>query len=159
MDAAGRLPVRMFFYGTLKRGGRYHGYCRGGLMTAEARVQGFLYDLPQGYPAIVVPEETVLAVGSDDPLADAREAKGLTRSALTEPKAPTIHGELYVFDDPEERLPALDELEGFSPNNPSSPYRRVLIPVWADDGGATLAWAYVARRPQGTHVPGGRWPA
>lgn len=149
----------MFFYGTLKRGGRYHAYCRGGLMTSEARIQGLLYDLPQGYPAIVVPEETVLAVGTDDPLADARGANGLTRPDLAEPGIPPVYGELYTFDDPEERLPRLDVLEDFSPNNPSSPYRRVLVPVRPDGGGVTLAWAYAARRPRGTHLPGGRWPA
>jgi len=62
----------MFFYGTLKRGGSNHAYCRGGLVTAEARVEGLLYDLPQGYPALVVPEASVLAVGTGDPLRDAR---------------------------------------------------------------------------------------
>jgi gamma-glutamylcyclotransferase (GGCT)/AIG2-like uncharacterized protein YtfP len=150
--------VRMFFYGTLKRGGYNHPYCRGGLMTTEARIEGLLYDLPQGYPIIVVPEATVLAVGTDDPLADAREANRLTRSGLTEPGTPAVYGELYTFDDPERRLPMLDELEDFSPNDPSSPYRRVLVPV-RPDGGVTLAWTYAARHPRGTHLPGGRWPA
>lgn len=159
MNAAERISLQMFFYGTLKRGGRNHTYCRGGLMTAEAHVEGLLYDLPQGYPAIVVPEETVLAVGTDTPLADAREANRLNRSGLPAPGTPTVHGELYTFDDPEERLPLLDDLEDFSPNDPSSPYRRVLVPVRSDGGGVSLAWAYVARHPRGTHLPGGRWPA
>ena len=128
-------------------------------MTAEARIQGLLYDLPEGYPAIVVPEEAVLAVGTGDPLADAREAKRLDRPGMAEPGTPTVHGELYTFDDPAERLPALDDLEDFSPAGPSSPYRRVLVPVRTDGGGVTLAWTYAARRPRGTHLPGGRWPA
>ena len=149
----------MFVYGTLKRGGRYHAYCRGGRMGAEARVEGILYDLPEGYPAIVVPEHAVLAVGTGDPIADAREARRLTRPGLAGPGSPTVHGELYTFDDPAERLPALDELEEFSPMDPSSPYRRVLVPVKPDGGGVTLAWAYAARRPRGTRLPGGRWPA
>ncbi len=149
----------MFFYGTLKRGGYNHPYCRGGRMTAEARIEGLLYDLPEGYPAIVVPEDTVLAVGTDDPLHDAHEANALTRSGLAEPGTTAVHGELYTFDDPKERLPLLDELEDFFPKDPSSPYRRVLVPVRPDGGGVTLAWAYAARRPRGTHLPGGRWPA
>ncbi len=149
----------MFFYGTLKRGGYNHPYCRGGRMTAEARIEGLLYDLPEGYPAIVVPEDTVLAVGTDDPLRDAHEANALTRSSLAEPGTTAVHGELYTFDDPEERLPLLDELEDFFPKDPSSPYRRVLVPVRPDGGGVTLAWAYAARRPRGTHLPDGRWPA
>lgn len=128
-------------------------------MTAEARIQGLLYDLPQGYPAVVVPEDTVLAIGTDDPLADARRTDGLIRSDLSEPGTPAVYGELYTFDDPEERLPRLDDLEDFSPRDPSSPYRRVLVPVRPDSGDVTLAWAYAARHPRGTHLPGGRWPA
>ena len=148
----------MFFYGTLKRGGPNHAYCRGGLMKAEARVEGLLYDLPQGYPALVVPEASVLAVGTDDPVADARAGNALDRPGLPEPGTPTVHGELYAFDDPEARLPSLDELEDFSPDAPSSPYRRVLVPVGLA-GGVTAAWVYAVRGPQGTHLPGGRWPA
>ena len=149
----------MFFYGTLKRGGSNHAYCRGGLMTAEARVEGLLYDLPQGYPALFVPEASILAVGTGDPLRDARGAGALDLPELPEPREPYVHGELYTFDDPEERLPSLDELEDFSPDDPSSPYRRVLVPVRPDGGGVTLAWAYAVRGPRGTHLPGGRWPA
>ncbi|CAA9393269.1 MAG: hypothetical protein AVDCRST_MAG22-746 [uncultured Rubrobacteraceae bacterium] len=159
MDVPEHLAIQMFFYGTLKRGGRNHAYCRGGLMAAEARIRGMLYDLPQGYPAIVVPEETVMAVGTGDPLADALGANRLNRSEVPEPEMPAVYGELYNFDDPEERLPALDGLEAFSPDDPSSPYRRVLVPVLPDGGALTLAWAYAARHPRGTHLPGGRWPA
>jgi gamma-glutamylcyclotransferase (GGCT)/AIG2-like uncharacterized protein YtfP len=118
VDAAGRIPVQMFFYGTLKRGGSNHAYCRGGRMTAEARVEGLLYDLPEGYPALVVPEASVLAVGTGDPLRDARGAGALHHPELPEPREPYVHGELYTFDDPEERLPSLDELEDFSPDDP-----------------------------------------
>jgi gamma-glutamylcyclotransferase (GGCT)/AIG2-like uncharacterized protein YtfP len=153
------LSVPVFVYGTLKRGGRYHAYCRGGLMVAEARVEGVLYDLPEGYPAIVLPEATVLAVGTDDPAADAREAKRVAGQYLTEPGSPTVHGELYTFDDPGERLPALDALEEFFPEDPASPYRRVLVPVLPLVGGVTPAWTYAARGPRGTHLPSGRWSA
>jgi gamma-glutamylcyclotransferase (GGCT)/AIG2-like uncharacterized protein YtfP len=159
LNTADHLSVPVFVYGTLKRGGRYHAYCRGGLMVAEARVEGVLYDLLEGYPALVVPEATVLAVGTDDPAADAREAKRLARQHLTEPGPPTVHGELYAFDDPDDRLPALDALEEFLPEDPASPYRRVLVPVLPVTGGVTPAWTYAARGPRGMHLPGGRWPA
>ncbi len=148
----------MFVYGTLKRGGRYHAYCLGGVMTGEARVEGLLYDLPLGYPALVVPEASVLAVGTDDPLGDAQAGAALDLAGLPEPGPPAVYGELYTFDDPEDRLPSLDELEDFLPGDPSSPYRRVLVPVRLD-GGVTAAWVYAAGSPQGTHLPGGRWPA
>ena len=149
----------MFFYGTLKRGGSNQAYCRGGRMTAEALVEGLLYDLPQGYPALVVPEASVLAVGTGDPLNDARTGNTLDRPGLPEPGRPAVHGELYTFDDPEDRLPGLDDLEDFSPGDPSSPYRRLLLPVRLESGGVTAAWAYAARDPHGTRLPGGRWPA
>jgi len=151
--------VRVFVYGTLKRGGRYHAYCRGGEMIAEARVEGLLYDLPEGYPAIVVPEASVFAVGTADPAADAREERELGRRGPAEPGEPTVRGELYAFGDPEARFPALDALEEFVPGDPASPYRRVLVPVRPDGGSVTLAWAYAARRPAGRHLPGGLWPA
>lgn len=128
-------------------------------MIAKASVKGSLYDLPEGYPAIVVPEASVLAVGTGDPAADAREERRLGRQPLAEPEGPTVHGELYTFDDPEARFPALDALEEFVPSDPASPYRRVLVPVRPDGGGVTPAWAYTARRPAGKHLPGGRWPA
>ena len=128
-------------------------------MTAEARVGGLLYDLPEGYPAIVVPEGSILAVGTDDPATDAREERRLGRQAPAEPEEPTVRGELYVFDDPGTRLPALDALEEFVPGDPTSLYRRLLVPVRTDGGDVTLAWAYAARRAAGKHLPGGLWPA
>jgi gamma-glutamylcyclotransferase (GGCT)/AIG2-like uncharacterized protein YtfP len=149
----------MFFYGTLKRGGYNHHYCEGGVMTAEGRVRGLLYDLPEGYPALVVPEETILAVGTADYLADARAEKEIGGPDLQAPADPTVHGELYAFDDPEQRLPVLDRLEDFDPNDPSSPYRRVLIPVTPESGNVMPAWAYVVRDARGTRLPNGRWPA
>ncbi|MCA1848734.1 MAG: gamma-glutamylcyclotransferase, partial [Actinobacteria bacterium] len=64
----------MFFYGTLKRGHANHDlFCRGYLRVEEATVRGRLYDLPSGYPALVVPEEDVHATGTADPLEDASE--------------------------------------------------------------------------------------
>ncbi len=70
----------------------------------------------------------------------------------------TVHGELFSFDDPEERLPAFDDLEGFRPGEESL-YERVLIPATVARTGTTvLAWAYVVDSTSGVHLPGGRWP-
>lgn len=150
----------MFFYGTLKRGQRNHAYCRGALRVRGATVQGFLYDLPEGYPALVVPERNILAVGTADPLRDAGETLGRSRTEeIPAPDRATVFGELYTFDDAEERLPALDRLEGFVPGDPTSPYKRVLVSVRAEEGTLAFAWSYVVRYPVGRHLPGGRWPA
>lgn len=148
----------MFFYGTLKRGRRNHHYCDGALQVREATVEGALYDLPEGYPALVVPGRNILEVGTARPLLDAEAARHAGQPTAPDPKWPVV-GELCAFDDPEERLPAIDRLEEFIPGDPASPYRRVLIPAHTDDGTTALAWAYVIPEARGTHLPGGRWPA
>jgi gamma-glutamylcyclotransferase (GGCT)/AIG2-like uncharacterized protein YtfP len=146
----------MFFYGTLKRGHANHDlFCRGYLRAEEATVRGRLYDLPSGYPALVVPEEDVRATGTADPLEDASEQQ-LGHDGAQRPEGTLVSGELLTFDDPEERLPALDRLEGYDPAGPSL-YRRVLIPAETSGGEGVLAWAYVSEGTSGTYLPGGSW--
>lgn len=150
----------LFVYGTLKRGFRNHaGYCNGVLEIEAAAVWGELYDLPYGYPALVVPPETIRANGTLDPLLDVATQHRLNMSSSTQPPRnfPRAFGELLSFDDPDKRLPELDHLESFDPDGYSL-YRRVLVPVETTTC-TTLAWAYVTEKPAGTHLPGGRWPA
>jgi gamma-glutamylcyclotransferase (GGCT)/AIG2-like uncharacterized protein YtfP len=148
----------MFFYGTLKRGHANHElFCQGYLRVEEATVRGRVYVLPSAYPALVVPEEDVRATGTSDPTYDASEQRRLKRARIYRPDGAVVSGELFTFDDPEERLQALDRLEGFDPGG-QSPYRRVLIPAETLDGACILAWAYVTEGSSGTHLPGGRWP-
>jgi gamma-glutamylcyclotransferase (GGCT)/AIG2-like uncharacterized protein YtfP len=148
----------MFFYGTLKRGHANHDlYCRGYLRAEEATVRGRLYDLPSGYPALVVPEEDVRAFGTADPLKDASEQRRPGHTGVHGPDDTLVSGELLTFDDPEGRLPALDRLEGFDPTGRSL-YRRVLIPAETSGGEGVLAWAYVIEGSSGTYLPGGSWP-
>ncbi len=147
--------LRLFVYGTLKRGFWNHDrFCRGVLAIEDAVVRGCLFETPSGIPVLQVPEEDVLAVGSNDPLADvATQAHVAARMSNPEPtpdrllKNATVvpwspvYGELLTFDDPENRLPAIDRLEGFHPGGPCL-YRRVLVPVQVN--GADLpAWLYV----------------
>ena len=150
----------MFFYGTLKRGQRNHDrFCRGARFVDEATLRGRLYDLPFGYPALVVPEEDVFAVGTASPLRDAAEQRRLGHVFSHPASDPRVFGELFAFDDPEARLPALDRLEGFDPQDGSSPYRRVLLPVETESESGVLAWVYVVAAASGVHLPEGRWPA
>ena len=158
MNHPGHFPFDMFFYGTLKRGQRNHRFCHDAARMREASVQGSLYELPEGYPALVVPEQNIRAVGTSDPSRDARIGHEHTRWEIPTVEDSAVFGELYTFGDPEERLPAIDKLEEFVPGDPSSPYRRVLIPARTEDG-ALLAWAYVIRGARGTRLPRGRWPA
>ncbi len=124
----------------------------------EATARGRLYHLPSGYPALVVPKEDIRAVGTADPIHDASEQQRLDRKEVYCPDGTLVSGELFTFDDPEERLPALDRLEGFDPGRPSL-YRRVLIPAETSGGAGVLAWAYVIEESSGIYLPDGRWPS
>ncbi len=151
----------MFFYGTLKRTQSNHdAYCRGARFVDEATLRGRLYDLPHyGYPALTVPAEDVLVVGTADPVGDATVQRRLSPGGPRSAEGPRVFGELFAFDDPEDRLPALDRLEGFDPEDNLSPYRRVLLPVETAGNVNALAWAYVVEASSGVHLPQGRWPS
>ncbi|BBL79155.1 AIG2 family protein [Rubrobacter xylanophilus] len=150
--------VYLFLYGTLKRGQPSHeAFCQGYLSVAEAAVRGEIFTLPDGYPALVVPEEDMLATGTADPLADAALQERAEHRELPEPQRPLVRGELYLFGDPEARLPALDAFEGFRPGGESL-YLRVLVPALAA-GTVVPAWTYtMPGEPEGTPLPGGVWP-
>jgi gamma-glutamylcyclotransferase (GGCT)/AIG2-like uncharacterized protein YtfP len=157
-DAA--TVVTLFFYGTLKRGHANHDrYCQGALRVQEATLRGELYDLPFGFPAPVVPEEDVYATGSTYPIHDASEQQLLNDTGVRRSDGPRVYGELFTFDDPETRLPALDRLEGFDPDSQPNLYRRVLVPVETAERSHVAAWAYAIEKPSGVYLPGGRWPS
>jgi gamma-glutamylcyclotransferase (GGCT)/AIG2-like uncharacterized protein YtfP len=150
----------MFVYGTLKRGERNHErYCSGALRVEEGAVSGKLYDLPHfGYPELIVPEESVRAFGTDDAARDVEWQERLASGHPSTLEGPLVSGEIFYFDDARSRLSAIDRLEGYDPADASSHYRRVLLPVEAEEGLTLLAWAYVVREPSGTYLPDGRWP-
>lgn len=129
------------------------------MSVEEANVRGRLYDLPFGFPALVVPEGDIHALGTAAYLTDAELPHSIRIKARENlPGWDTVHGELMIFDDPEERLPEIDGLEGFRPGKEGF-YTRVLIPVTLAEGGETvLAWAYSIGESSGVHLPGGAWP-
>lgn len=153
------LVFRLFVYGTLKRGFSNHDrFCGDALSVEEAAACGDLYDLPFGFPAVVVPAESIQAVGTTDYVFDAAKQHRLDESGqFTVFEGPQVYGEVFTFDDPEDRLPELDYLEGFDPEGQSL-YRRILLPV-KTAGTVALAWAYAIEKPAGTLLPAGRWPA
>lgn len=147
----------LFVYGSLKRGFPNHeAFCEGAVRVEEARVRGWLYHLPFGFPAIVVPPESIHATGTADPASDVltqqRHEPDLQRTS----GGPLVTGEIFTFENPHHRLPELDRLEGFNPGSRSL-YHRVLVPATAE-GGPLLAWAYAIEAPAGTHLPDGHWP-
>lgn len=127
--------TRVFVYGTLQPGEKYHQpYCGGGVITAEpAIVQGQLYHLPLGYPG--------LATGQDK-----------------------VYGSLLSFEDPA-ILQRLDQLEDYSPNRPAGQnlYQREQTTVTNLQGdGLGTAWIYRMTQSKiqslgGIYLPEGRW--
>jgi len=139
------LLLRMFVYGTLKRGCWNHAhFCGGAVSIEEATVRGRLYELPSGIPVLVVPEEAILALGTDDPLTDIQTQHEVSPCVKLQWSTDwcVIHGEIITFNDPAISLPAIDRLEGFHPEY-HCVYNRVLMPakVFAD---TLAAWCYVA---------------
>jgi len=164
-DAAPASLLRIFVYGTLMRGGRFHDeFCRDALSIEEAQVLGQLYTTGP-YPVLSVPDSLILAVGTADPLADlatqdrsaafADAADLLTPAQLLRTTSRTseggphadwelIPGELITLGDPTARLGALDHLEGFNPGAKSL-YRRVLLPVRViERGEVEVGWGWSA---------------
>ena len=127
----------------------------------DAVVRSRLFETSSSIPVLEVPEEDILAVGTTNPLADvAAQAHVTARMSNPEPTpdrlpkkgtgAPWghVYGELLTFDDPENRLPAIDRLEGFHPDGPCL-YRRVLTSAQVH-GIVLPAWLYVGENP----IPG-----
>jgi gamma-glutamylcyclotransferase (GGCT)/AIG2-like uncharacterized protein YtfP len=154
--------MRLFVYGTLKRGQRNHARFLSGVRQIEpAAVVGRLYQLPVGYPMLAVPPESILAIGTADYPADEQLELRLCETApqRLEAASPSqsdaatqwciVQGEVITFDDPAARLPKLDRLEQFVPGGESF-YDRVLIRPLAPLSG--VLWTYVAsggRLPEG----------
>lgn len=81
MDASPDEFFSLFVYGTLKRGFDNHDrFCRGVIGIEEAAVSGELYDLPFGFPALVVARENIYASGTSDYLLDAATQRQLNDS-------------------------------------------------------------------------------
>ncbi|MDE0262304.1 MAG: gamma-glutamylcyclotransferase [Bryobacterales bacterium] len=164
--ASGRL--RLFVYGTLKRGFANHEhFCQGLLDFHEAEIRGRLYDGP-GFPLLQVPGEDILAEGTGRAMHDLAvqlraavqvrsSSRSADRSAVTG-SWDTVYGELFSFSDPEARLPAIDRLEGFNPGHASLD-RRVLVPVVTRDA-CEVTWVYVVETPglKERRLYSGRWP-
>ena len=61
-----------------------------------------------------------------------------------------VWGEVYETQDTASVLAALDEIEGYRPNEPErSLYTRILTEVTLEDGRAAQAWAYFYNAPLG----------
>ncbi len=155
-------PFRLFVYGTLKSGYWNHeAYCRSAATVDEATVRGRLYELPSAIPVMLVPDDDILAVGSDRILDDILRQDTTAASAAQrlQDDWDEVHGELITFADPAV-VEDIDRLEGFRPGRPCL-YRRVLVLVTTANTPAQPAWCYVQGVPPSrTIIPLGKcsWP-
>lgn len=151
--------LRLFVYGTLKRGYWNHQrFCAQARSIEPAVVWGRLYHLNAGFPALEVPEGLILARGTADPLADASRQQEIDTPRFGRPTGDwdLIHGELVTFTDPQRDLPPIDRLEGFRPGGHSM-YQRVIVAVlcWRT---SIPAWTYwMPRVENGTRLDSGVW--
>ena len=161
--------LRLFVYGTLKRGfGNHRRLCRGLVRAEAAEIRGKLYDLPAGYPALVIPEASILAVGTSQPHADVTLLSRFETQPLVPPYADNaagghggwgrVEGEILTFSDPV-YLRAFDRLENFLPGRRSH-YQRVLARVSTRRNRVVPAWLYVMKDPgpKARRLRSGRWP-
>jgi gamma-glutamylcyclotransferase (GGCT)/AIG2-like uncharacterized protein YtfP len=140
--------LRIFVYGTLKQGYWNHDrFCSRAIDIEPATTWGRLYHLPAGYPALEVPESSILAHGTTDPIADTRlqNTVEIPENTMVRPDGDwdLIHGELMTFANPEIDLPPIDRLEGFNPCGRSM-YRRVLVMAETPTA-IEICWIYHGR--------------
>ena len=83
-----------------------------------------------------VPDNSILATGTADPLADTRTQNviELPENAMKCPEGDwdLVHGELMTFANPSFDLPPINRLEAFDPNG-RCVYKRVLVAVESND--------------------------
>ncbi len=135
--------LRLFVYGTLKRGYWNHEtYCSSAVSIEVATVVGRLYELPSAIPILMIPDTSILAVGSSHVSDDvARQGSlGLRDSGGNEDCWDEVQVELITFADAD-AIADIDRLEGFR-SGELSLYRRVLVLVKTASG-ARPAWCYV----------------
>ncbi|MDD5697875.1 MAG: gamma-glutamylcyclotransferase [Victivallaceae bacterium] len=152
------MMTELFVYGTLKKEFPNHHYCHNAVNIELATICGRIYQLPPGYPALIVPPENIIAKGTGSPV---RDAKTQFEYNLTTPEFriqtgwQEVHGEMVVFNNPDRDVPPIDRLEGVPRY-----YERVLLPIRQANGIIIAAWVYIMYRvPTGSILlKSGRWP-
>ena len=138
----------------MRRGyGNHKRFCQDAIKIEDAEVKGRTYRLggKHGYPVLTVPEQAIIAKGTDNLGLDMyREHKAselmLAYSDDNTDDWNVVRGELITLDRPWLSLPPIDTLEGFYPDYPNyCLYKRVLVPVFLVSAGLYKpAWCYIA---------------
>lgn len=107
------MTVKVFVYGTLQRGQRYHHLIADNIRSVQpAAVRGTLYHLPFEYPALF-------------------------------PGSGEVRGELLEFADGEMSLAILDELENYRGPGQDNEYERVTLTATTSDGRSETCFVYL----------------
>lgn len=89
--------LRLFLRNPQKGFWNFDRFCSRAISIEPATTWGRLYHLPAGFPALEVPESSVLATGTTEPLADTRtqDTIELPEKAMTQPEGDwdRAHGE------------------------------------------------------------------
>ena len=141
--------LKVFVYGTLKTGFHNHArFCQGVAEVQNAMVMGRLYDVGVGFPALEIPADSILEVGSNDHLDDiavqekfrSRHEKSRILPSI-EGDWGYVYGEILTFRYPAPQFARLDQLEGFQASRTSF-YNRVLaLAEWNEQ--TEPVWMYV----------------
>ena len=141
------------------RGECQHGLVAPCLIRAEpARVWGRLYQLEAGYPALEVPEESLLATSTGDALIDAATGqwKRLQPPRMFAGDWGWVHGETAELRDPKVCVPPLDDYEEVRSGD-ACLYRRVLLATVCERD-TVPAWTYIRETGAGgVRIPSGVW--
>jgi gamma-glutamylcyclotransferase (GGCT)/AIG2-like uncharacterized protein YtfP len=146
-------PVWVFVYGTLRPGTPEHAALCGDVVAcAAAWVWGRLRQLPEGYPALELPDGAVLHWGTRDYYADAQrqaevEPGNAALDVTTAGRWQRVEGVALCFPDARAALARLDEYEECNPGAPGL-YDRVLT-LAGVEGSAAAVWLYVSGRGEG----------
>lgn len=82
---------------------------------------------------------------------------GIFPAAVPDPEG-RVWGEVYRMTDPDRVIAALDDIEGFCPDEPdSSLYTRLETPIALEDGRVETGWVYFYNAPLGRaeRIPSG----
>lgn len=155
-------PLRLFVYGTLKRGFHNHRFVAQATDIQPAWTWGRLWHLHAGFPALEVPDRLILAHGSDQPWHDTHRQATIPPFPVGKPAGDWdwVSGELVTLADPEADLPPIDRLEGFRATGARNLYDRVLVTVWVNEGGLepVTAWTYDGWQLAGRQARCTVWP-
>ena len=161
-DLTSHHSIRLFVYGTLKRGFHNHRLVAQATAIQPAWTWGRLWHLHAGFPALEVPDGLILAFGSAQPRRDAGIQVMTPPVRVSKPAGDWdwVSGELVTLADPDVDLPPIDRLEGFRSTAARNLYDRVLVTVWVNDGGLepVTAWTYDGRQLSGRQARYTAWP-